>query len=134
MKEVTIPKLELQAAKLVANLANKICADLAISKEKIIAFSDWLSKPSDSLKVYVKNRVDKIVDIIQFSKWRYVKSHANPADMATRGLSAGEFHENLQKWFDGPEFTTQENSDSFFSVPDLSTQGVSRSRWKCACC
>ena len=34
MKEVTIPKLELQAAKLVADLANRVCADLAISKKK----------------------------------------------------------------------------------------------------
>ena len=112
---------------MVADLANRVCADLAISEEKIIAFSDsttvlcWLSKPSDSWKVYVKNRVDKIVNIIPFSKWRYVKSHANPADMATRGLSAGEFREDLQKWFDGPEFIRREDADSFFSVPDLRT-------------
>lgn len=96
MKELTIPKLEFQETKMIADLANRICADFVISLDSITVFC-WLSKSSESWEVFVKNKVDKIIDIIPFENWRrYVKSYANPADIATRRLSAGEFRENLQ--------------------------------------
>lgn len=130
IKAVIIHKLELQAAKLLADLAKRVCHDLNINKERVIAFSDstavlcWLSKPANDWKIFVGNRVEKIVEIIPFRNWRFVKTYANPADKATRGLSAEEFNarENYDLWFNGPKFLRRTDADSFFPIPDLSTR------------
>ena len=37
-------------------------------------------------------------------QWRYVPTKINPADYASRGLSATSFHGKLSRWFTGPEF------------------------------
>ena len=37
-------------------------------------------------------------------QWRDVPTKINPADYASRGLSAASFHDKLSRWFTSPEF------------------------------
>lgn len=127
LKVLTVPKLELQAAKLLSELVKRVVTSLEIDVSKVYAFSDstvvlcWLSKDAENWKTFVRNRVGKITSVIPFQNWCYVKTSENPADLATRGLAPEDL---CQKsiWYSGPEFIKFQNADSFYPVPDLGTQ------------
>ena len=53
--------------------------------------------------VYVGNRVQHIRDRSRLSQWHHVPGKENPADEASRGISAKELLEN-ERWLNGPEF------------------------------
>ncbi|CAG7670918.1 unnamed protein product [Allacma fusca] len=140
VKELTIPKLELQAAKLLVDLVSRIANNLKIPLQNIVNFSDstvvlcWLSKPPDEWKTFVSNRVRTILDVFPFCQWTYVRSNENPADDATRGLKVEEFV-GKTRWFDGPEFLYHENYRSFHPIPNLDTHlALERRKVKVAFC
>lgn len=124
LKQLTIPRLELQAASLLADLTYRISLNLNIAG--IYAFSDstvvlcWLSRPANDWKVFVSNRVKKITSIIPFHLWHYMKTADNPADAGTRGIEVGSFTES-KCWFNGPQFLRDSNFRSFYKVPNLET-------------
>ncbi len=112
LKSVTIPRLELEAALLLANLVNRIRPILGLKISQIRAFSDskivlaWLAKPAETWKMYVTNRVQKISEAVPFERWSYISTKENPADLATRGISAAALvASNL--WKRGPEFISE---------------------------
>ena len=51
----------------------------------------------------------KIRDSTQPRQWHYIDSRSNPADDASRGLSADAFLRS-ERWLQGPEFLWNENS------------------------
>ena len=53
--------------------------------------------------MFVANRVQQIKDHTNTSQLRYVATKENPADLASRGVSAMELRNN-PIWFKGPEF------------------------------
>ena len=61
----------------------------------------WLNRSPSSLLVFVANRVGEVCSRIPADQWRYVATHQNPADYASRGLLPQEL---LQKdlWWNGP--------------------------------
>ncbi len=113
IKRPTIPRLELQAAVLLARLIQRVTKTLSRTPSKISAFSDstivlsWLNKPPTNWKQYVKNRVTFIISILSPENWRYVNTKENPADLATRGISAKQFLSN-ELWLNGPSFIGHE--------------------------
>lgn len=108
VKALTIPKLELMGAMLLSQLVDRVRKILNISLENCFLFTDstivlcWLSRPPDEWKVFVANRVEKIRVLNSYESWFYVNSRNNPADLATRGLSASELIES--EWVSGPAF------------------------------
>lgn len=62
----------------------------------------WLQGEPSKWKPFVANRTKSITEIMKPSCWRYVKSEENPADAASRGISASQM-KNQTLWWQGPQ-------------------------------
>ena len=104
--ERSIPELELCGAHLLAKLLTTTSKTLGIPVENIHAYSDstivlaWLDGTPQS---YVANRITKT---IRLTAWKYVPTSENPADCASRGLTARELVQH-QLWWHGPQWLLQ---------------------------
>ncbi|GFX18806.1 DUF1758 domain-containing protein [Trichonephila clavipes] len=96
LKSVSIPRLELNGALLLARLY-ATCKN--ILKEYDIYFYawtdsqvvlSWLSSHPRNWKPYIANRTSEILDLVPADSWRYVPTKMIPADIACRGLSPKE--------------------------------------------
>ena len=90
-KNLTIPKLELVAAQIVANLVDNVRTALeGYPITSVHGRSDssvalhWI-KGGGSYKYLVTNRVRK-----DFIEWRHVDTNHNPADIGSRGCNADQ--------------------------------------------
>lgn len=63
----------------------------------------YLSNHERKFHTFVANRIASILDVSLARKWRHVNTRLNPADDATRGLSAEEFLKGAC-WLSGPRF------------------------------
>jgi len=94
IKSLTIPRLELNAALLLARWLSRVRDILApqLNIVGINAWSDstivlsWLSAPHEAFKIYVSNRVHQVRTLLPDCRWRHVDSVNNPADCASRGI------------------------------------------------
>ncbi|XP_033222634.1 uncharacterized protein LOC117176490 [Belonocnema kinseyi] len=113
MKQITIPKLELCAAFLLANLFTSTCKSLKLKVNKIQLWSDstialhWINSPSYTLNTFVANRVSEIQTFTDPHDWRHAPTHENPADLISRGQSPHEFLVN-KFWQHGPQWLCQD--------------------------
>ena len=109
LKQTTIPRLELAAATV------SICLNKVLSKEFELPV-DTITFGTDSMTVlrytgnkskrfhtYVANRVAFVREDSSPSKWRYIDTKSNPADDASRGVTANAFIQN-NRWIKGPAF------------------------------
>ncbi|XP_031339663.1 uncharacterized protein LOC116168131 [Photinus pyralis] len=109
LKLITIPKLELCGAVLLAELVKKVVTaiKLPISQNQIFYWTDskivlaWLASPVQKWKIFVANRISKILASCETKQWRHVRTHDNPADLISRGCSA-MYLKNSKLWFTGP--------------------------------
>ncbi len=89
VNRISIPRMELKAAQLLAELMITTAGDMDIPLEGLHAWSDsacvlgWLKQEPKAYRVFVSNRIAKIVQLIDANRWRYVQSEENPADMAS---------------------------------------------------
>ncbi|XP_075157157.1 uncharacterized protein LOC142230391 [Haematobia irritans] len=117
LQKVSLPRLELCAALLGAELANKTKNELRYEDKQLFFWSDseivlhWINSASSSLKTFVANRISKIQDLTINSPWRHVDSKNNPADLISRGLKPEQLPE-CNMWFYGPLFL-HGNEDSW---------------------
>lgn len=106
-KKLTIPRLELNGALLLANLTEKVFLLLQSRIDKVFLYSDstivlaWLKSDPLKLNPYVANRILKIQNSTANFKWLYINTKENPADCLSRGLEPQEIHLN-KLWFHGP--------------------------------
>ena len=63
----------------------------------------WVHSQSRSYKPFVANRIGEIHESSSPEQWRYVPTKLNPADVASRGISASDFL-NCTIWWNGPSF------------------------------
>lgn len=109
LKKITIPHLELSAAKLLADLMKKVQTALKIDNVLIRAWTDsmvvlgWLAAPPHKWQTFVANRVSQIQEIIPPECWRHIPTKMNPADCASRGLFLNELRSH-DLWWHGPSF------------------------------
>lgn len=109
LKQLTIPRLELCAALLAAQVARTLESELTTMIHGITLWTDsvlvlqYIRNPSQRFKTYVANRVTSIQRLTQPDQWRHVPTHQNPADDASRGLTAAELLADC-RWKDGPAF------------------------------
>ncbi|XP_073947336.1 uncharacterized protein [Choristoneura fumiferana] len=106
---LTIPKLELNAAVLLAQLYSKVASIFgAIKVDKNYLFSDsqvtlcWLTSARTNLPAFVKNRVNTINELTNDCQWCHISGPQNPADCLSRGCDPQQLLSN-NLWFNGPD-------------------------------
>ncbi|XP_036145632.1 uncharacterized protein LOC118646569 [Monomorium pharaonis] len=109
LKKVSLPRLELCAAVLLANLYKVTSGSLKRDFRSIHFWSDstiaihWIHSSPHRLKTFVANRVAQIQTTTEKSYWRYAPSQQNPADPLSRGQMPEAFAQN-QLWKNGPDW------------------------------
>ncbi|KMQ84875.1 integrase core domain protein [Lasius niger] len=92
LKRLTIPRLELTAALLLARLIARATKALELPEAPVFCWSDssvtlaWITAHPSRWKDFVRNRVSAIQEILPNGSWRFVPGKENPADLASRGL------------------------------------------------
>ena len=111
-KTVTIPRLELNAALLGAKIGFLLRRELGLICYKNLKEFYWcdslvalgyIKSVSKRFHTFVANRVQQIHELTNKDDWHHVTTMLNPADIASRGLSAAEIVKN-DIWFKGPPF------------------------------
>ncbi|XP_047987934.1 uncharacterized protein LOC125227618 [Leguminivora glycinivorella] len=108
-KAVSLPRLELCSALLLSALMEKVKLSLSENQIKTVCWSDstavlgWLNGEPSKWKPFIANRVTKITKIIPPTCWNYVKSEENPADCASRGITAQQLLKH-PLWWNGPNW------------------------------
>ncbi len=116
IKPLTIPRLELNGALVLAQLLSHCKEVLGIPLSSVYAWSDstivlaWLQGNPRRFKVYVANRVAQIMDLIPADRWNHVVSEENPADCASRGIFPSELLRH-DLWWQGPAWMKLPPSD-----------------------
>ncbi|KAK9675153.1 Protein of unknown function (DUF1759) [Popillia japonica] len=109
LKHVTLPRLELCAAVIAAQLANKFKNILNIPIHKEYYWCDsqitlhWIQSSENKWKTYVANRVSEIQQLTNHNDWHYVISCDNAADLLTRGILPNQLL-TLHLWWNGPNW------------------------------
>ena len=111
----TIPRIELNAAKLSVNLYIKLMKELNIKIDKAFFWTDsmsvlkYINNVNSRYQRFVANRISFIRENSKVENWCYVPSNQNPADIATRPVNVNKFLDS-RIWKEGPEFLVKSKS------------------------
>ncbi|KAG8183772.1 hypothetical protein JTE90_002409 [Oedothorax gibbosus] len=96
IRVISIPRLELCACVLLAQLECKLRSALRLDVSKVVLHTDstvalsWLATPANRLKTFIANRASKVQRLTEDCQWKHVPSNLNPADLVSRGLGPQE--------------------------------------------
>ncbi|XP_070068043.1 uncharacterized protein [Drosophila takahashii] len=127
----TLPRLELCAAVLGAELSDKVRKDLSFDSsvtgyywsDSMVVLS-WINAAASTYHIFVANKIAKIQAITSQAQWRHVSSANNAADVLSRGILASKLGDH-NLWFSGPLFL-HGSSSQWTSTPDLKTSDLER--------
>ncbi|XP_043286900.1 uncharacterized protein [Venturia canescens] len=111
VKTISLPRLELNAALVLAKLCNIAVRAFPNKIESVYLWSDstivlsWIASSPNLRKTYVANRVTKIQSLTREAVWRHVPSAQNPADLISRGMTVEDWATN-NLWWHGPTWLT----------------------------
>lgn len=104
-----IPRLELSAAVLAMRLDRMVMKEIGIPVDQSIFWTDstcvlgYIANEDKRLHTFVANCVDAIHKVTPPPQWKHVGTKQNPADDASRGLTAEALLKN-KRWIQGPDF------------------------------
>ncbi|XP_046420473.1 uncharacterized protein LOC124179783 [Neodiprion fabricii] len=107
LKTISLPKLELNAALVLAKLCHAATQAFSQKIQGIYLWSDstvtltWIASSPNLRKIYVANRVTKIQNLTRNAVWLHVPSEHNPADLISRGMTFEDW-ETRDLWWHGP--------------------------------
>ena len=107
VKRLSIPRLELCGAQLLAQILHHCQVVLNLQTEVVFAWTDstfvlsWIFGNPRQFKTYVGNRVLHIIQLIAPNRWNHVEGANNLADCASHGLLPSELLSH-QLWWEGP--------------------------------
>jgi hypothetical protein len=102
----SIPRLELCAAVMSAQLYDTICEELDMQFDSVHFYTDscvilgYIHNQSRRFFKYVENRVERIRKSTTPDQWSYVETKLNPADSGTRIMTAEAIKDDI--WILGP--------------------------------
>ena len=112
VKQVSILRLELCGAQLLAMLIKKVLPLLCIPIYSFHLWTDsrlvltWLQDIPTRWNTYVANRESEIQDITSNFFWHHVASEDNPTDILSRGTGPEELWRSSH-WWNGPSWLEQ---------------------------
>ena len=112
LKTLTIPHLELQATTLATRQDALLRRDLDMDLEPSQFWTDssivlqYITSPERRFHTFVANRAAEIQSKSETEQWHQVPTKDNPADDASRGMTAMSL--GLSRWQHGPAFLLEE--------------------------
>lgn len=109
LKKVTIPRLELLSAlllaRLISTITNALESEIELAKPTCHTDSQvalcWIKGVDKEWKQFVQNRLIEIRKLVPVDHWRHCPGTQNPADVPSRGASTLELSEKLGLWLNG---------------------------------
>ena len=108
IKRMTIPRLELCGALVMARLLKNLSVIFDIAAGSMFVWTDshvvlaWLHGDLRQFKVFVGNLISEILELVSPAAWRHVTGKNNPADCASRGLYPSQLTSH-KLWWKVPE-------------------------------
>lgn len=99
IKQVSIPRLELAGAELLARLIVEVKRTMKFQDLESVLWTDstatlyWIRNEPANLKAYVANRVASIQKNTDQICWSHVNTRDNPADLLSRGMKPSELQQ-----------------------------------------
>lgn len=109
IKTVSLPRLELCAAELLANLLRRVVSELEFTFHGVFCWTDseivlnWLAAHPSNWTTFVSNRVSTIQRLTANYAWNHVDTKNNPADLVSRGALPEKLSQEAI-WIEGPKF------------------------------
>ncbi|CAK1595738.1 unnamed protein product [Parnassius mnemosyne] len=129
VKPLSLPRLELCGAVILARLLTHIREAMRLSPTKVFAWTDssvvlsWLFGDPNRWKPFVSNRVVEILDNLCNTQWFHVKTNDNPADIGSRGMNLQQLIQ-FKQWWEGPAWLKEKNIE--YSRPNLIPTDIER--------
>ena len=119
VKNLTIPRLELLAALVLARLITHVkeALELDVTITNLSCWTDsrvtlcWIKGEEREWKQFVQNRVDEIRTLVPASRWQHCNGKDNPADIPSRGSSPLKLSQ-CPLWMEGPKWLTSITEDT----------------------
>ena len=115
IKAMSIPRLELQAAVLSAQIDDMLRKQLDIPIAESYFWVDstialqYIRSETRRFHVFVSNRVGIIRNLTDVGRWQHIPGVDNPADLLTRGQTPLQLQDS--NWFTGPKFLSMHKCD-----------------------
>ena len=106
IKQLSIPRLELQAAMYSVRLRTLIAEEHDLQIDSVTHWTDsvtvlqWLHSADKRQNVFVANRAAEILENSTIDEWKHVKGGLNPSDIGARGITIQKLTES--DWLSGP--------------------------------
>ena len=113
LKTRTIPQLELCGVNLLARLITTTRQTLGVPLEDVHCYSDntivlgWLGGESGRYCIFSGHRIAATTILLPYQHWLHVPTDENPADAASRGITAAELV-NHSLWWHGPPWLSED--------------------------
>ena len=112
---LTIPKLELQAAVIVARTKETVLHEISFYPRAVFLWTNsktvirHIQNEKGHFQIFVMHRINEIRQLSEISEWHHISNEQNPADLSTRTQT--NFKLIQQKWFYGPDTIRQTTLD-----------------------